>query len=146
MKKIFKKILVITCIMTLFITPTKAFAETEPTLLTKTSMSTVYAYLPNSLHINQYDGVMLKDVAGTAGGNWVVAQGKSVTFQAGFDEVCTYLLCVWKWDKLIYSEVCTNNDFRQEFPADNSEATVYQVMIVPYSTNVNIAAYSAFYQ
>lgn len=146
MKKVFKKILILTCLVVLFITPTTTYAATsQPTLISDTDMSIAIAYLPDPLHLTQNEIIDLKNLKNPYTGFWPVTQGKQFKFQVDFAEPCTYIIFILKYNEIVYSQEYTGTDTTVIIEPNNSEYSEYQVEMIPVSANCNIVGYSQLF-
>lgn len=150
MKKLFKRIAVLLCIVTLFNIPTTALAASAPVLTFNDSGFIVYEYQPEPYYLPIKGIYDFMNYGVTSDGQWKVPAGNPFHFFFSYEEsTMDVRVLIRRFTSpntatIVYDEIVSSNlsGIQIDIPA-HSENTSYFVTIVAYKA-INLTAYTAY--
>lgn len=138
MKKLFKRIAILICIMTLFTAPSTALAASTPVLsnwlYTDEYFFRTFNYEPDPYYLQGSSGtsLILRDIT-SSDGYWTVPAKYDFSLQVNLAQSGTFrVLIVKQGGGVVVNETVTGQTFYSTIPASLQDAR-YQVWVTPYS-------------
>ncbi len=143
---VFKKIVAIVCILSVFCIPATALAASNPTPIcsTYTESLKVFAYSPTPYSITPGSYLTLEDTV--TGGPWYVPANKSFRFGCGLTSKVTFTYAVYNSsNQVIQTQTIASSSFSFNIPPSSSGEFYFVRVFAVSNLPVSVVSYWAAY-
>jgi hypothetical protein len=147
LKKVFKFIALLVCVLTITSAPTYAYAYTLPAVTIHEPQIVAYQYQPDPFIIQPGGQEYLFNYADSLGGSYLVPANKTPQFVVNCITTTPYMLEIYMVDPaytLVYSTVVTTGGAFVSIPANSYDRT-FIIRVTPVGGNMPLSVASYVY-